>query len=159
MSGVSHRNPGVAQAILMSKETYAELICDFIHISPETIKFTIQNKGVNKITCITDAIRPAGLPDGEYTSGNLLVNKKGLMITLKKEGSIAGSGATMHANFLNLLSLGYSINDVVKMTSYNITQNMKLKNVGQIKVGYSADMVFLDKINNINKVYINGKEI
>ena len=159
MTGVSNRNPGMVEVILQSDEVYAELITDLIHVDEEAIGLSIKSKGVKRIVIITDAIRPAGLKNGFYKSGGLDVEKKGNLITLKGTKTIAGSGATMHDNFKNMLNLGYDIKDVVRMTSYNAAMSMQLKNTGAIKIGNFADLILLDKKMKIKKVFIHGKEV
>lgn len=159
MSGVANRNPGMVEVILQSDAVYAELITDLIHVDAEAIGLSIKSKGVEKIVVVTDAIRPAGLPDGFYTSGGLPVEKKGNLITLKDTNTIAGSGATMHDNFKNLVELGYDIKDVVRMTSYNAAISMELEKTGSIEVGHYADILILNKELKIEKVYIHGKEV
>ena len=155
MTGVVNRNPGVAEATLSRREVFAELIIDFIHVDPETIKLTINTKGVDRIVGITDSIRPAGLEDGPSTSGGFNINKKGLLITIDGTDTIAGSGATMYDLFKNILSLNYSMNDAVSMTSYNAAKNIDVIG-GEIKVGVPADFVILNEDLSINSVYVNG---
>ena len=157
MSGVENRNPGIAQGVLLDDRIYAELICDFIHVDPLTIKLTIKTKGVDKVIAVSDSVKPAGMPDGEYESGGLPVIKKGNKITLKEQGSIAGGASSIDLAFKNLLSLGYSLQDVVKMTSYNAAKSHNLSNIGEIKESKDADFIILDDNNEIKEVYVNGE--
>ncbi len=155
MTGVLNRNPGVAEATLQRREVYAELIIDFVHVDPETVKLSINVKGTDRIVGITDSIRPAGLKDGPSTSGGLEIVKKGLLITIKGTETIAGSAATMHDVFKNIISLGYSINEAVAMTSYNASKNLNIEG-GRIEEGLSADFVLLKDNLSIHSVYVNG---
>ena len=159
MSGVANRNPGVVEAILNSDKVYAELITDLIHVDKEAIRLTLNAKGIEKIVVITDSIRPSGLPDGESVSGGFKVDKVGNKITIKGTDTIAGSGATMLSNFQILAKLGYKLEDVVAMTSYNATQNISMKNIGEIRVGYNADIVELNNDLTLKSVYVAGKEL
>ena len=159
MTGVNNRNPGLVEAFLQDDKVYTELITDLIHVDPEAIKLTIKCKTPDKVVVITDAIRPAGLENGQYTSGGLDVTKVNNLITLKNTNTIAGSGATMHDNFINLINLGVPINDVVKMTSYNAAKSSNLNGVGEIKENNIADFILLENNYNIYKVYIDGKEV
>src|ERR671922_264316 len=47
----------------------SELITDGKHLSAEMLKLALRNKGPEKLAIITDAMRGAGMPDGEYTFG------------------------------------------------------------------------------------------
>ncbi|MCC3161165.1 MAG: N-acetylglucosamine-6-phosphate deacetylase [Mollicutes bacterium PWAP] len=159
MSGVVNRNPGMVEALLLNKNIYSEHIFDFVHVDRITSKLSIESKGTNRIVAITDSIRPAGLSDGESESGGFKILKKGNTIKIKDTDTIAGSAATMHNNFINIMSLGYSINESVAMTSYNCAQNMNEKKLGFIGIGFKADFLLLDDNLNVKTVYVNGKEI
>ena len=159
MSGVANRNPGAVEAILNSDDVYAELITDLIHVDKEAIKLSIKSKGIDKIVVITDSIRPSGLPDGESISGGFAINKVGNKITIKGTDTIAGSGATMHSNFQVLVELGYNLNDIVAMTSYNATQNIPFDKVGVIKEGFAADIVVMNLDFSLNEVYVAGNKV
>lgn len=156
MTGVSNRAPGITEGILLSDNVYAELICDFIHVDKEGIKLSIKAKTHKRIIATTDALKPAGMPDGESISGGLAVVKKGIRITLKDTETIAGAGIAMIDNFKNLISLGYDIKDVVAMTSFNAAQSLGI-DLGEIKEGKQADLVILDKNLNIEKVLVKGE--
>ena len=159
MSGVSNREPGIAQGVLLEDRIFAELICDFVHVDPLTIKLTIKTKGADKVVACSDSVKPAGMPDGNYESGGLPVVKKGKLITLVDGGSIAGGAYSLDLAFKNLLSLGYSLQDVVKMTSHNVAVCHNLKDVAEIKENMAADLVLLDKEMNIKQVYVDGIEM
>ncbi|EFF41079.1 N-acetylglucosamine-6-phosphate deacetylase [Mycoplasmopsis alligatoris] len=159
MSGVESRNPGMLQAALTYKKPYAEIIIDFMHVSKESVLFSLKNKNASKLICVSDAIRPAHGIDGDSQSGGIPVTKKGLLITLKGTNTIAGSGISIYDAFKNLISLGIGLSKIVQMTSYNAAKNSNLKNIAQIKKDYIADLILMDKEYNIKKVYIEGKEV
>lgn len=158
MSGTENRNPGVAEKFLVHDNVTPELICDFVHVDKDTLKLSIDKKTPDFITAITDSIRPAGMRDGRYESGGLPVLKKGLEIRLEESGSIAGGASTMYDQFKNIVSLGYSLNDAVKMTSTNQAKQLKV-NRGTIRKGCDADVIIMNKKNyNIEKVILRGEE-
>ena len=64
MSGSDHRKPGVL-SVALSKGKFAEIICDNIHVSEQSIK--IAKKCISGLYAITDSINASGLADGEYT--------------------------------------------------------------------------------------------
>ncbi len=158
MSGVANRNPGAAEAILFNDKNMPELIADLVHVDEATLKFTIKTVGANRVILVTDAIRPAGLPDGDSISGGIEITKKGPVIKLKGTDTIAGSASTMHDQFLNLAKLGYELTDIVKMSSHNAAINLGWdKEIGEIKEGFKADLVIMDKDSlKINEVYVDG---
>lgn len=156
MTGVANRTPGIVEGILLEENIYAELICDLIHVDKEAINLSVKTKGTNRIIATTDALKAAGMPDGDSISGGLEVTKKGLYITLKGTNVLAGSGATMLDNFKNLIKLRYDIKDVVAMTSYNAAKNLKV-DLGQLKEGKEADLIIMDKNFNIKEVLVKGE--
>lgn len=67
-----HRNPGPVGAAF-ERHIYAQIICDGFHISRPVVLATYKMFGADRMTLISDSIRSAGLPDGEYESGGLKV--------------------------------------------------------------------------------------
>ena len=63
MSGNHHRSSGVLGAAL-ELGSFAEIICDKLHVSPEAIK--IAQKSIKKLYAVTDSVSVNGLKDGEY---------------------------------------------------------------------------------------------
>ncbi len=53
-----------------------EIIADGIHLHPATIRITLKIAGVKRIILITDAMRAAGMEDGDYDLGGLNVSIK-----------------------------------------------------------------------------------
>ncbi|WP_117275113.1 N-acetylglucosamine-6-phosphate deacetylase [Mycoplasmopsis edwardii] len=160
MSGVDSRNPGIAQAALYHDDVYTELIIDFVHSSKETILFTIKNKTPDKIIAVSDAIKPAYYEDGENISGGVPVFKKGKLITLLNTNTIAGSGIMIYDAFVNLVKIGISLNDAVKMTSYNAAKHLGHCKLGKIEKNFLADFIIMNPKNyKIKSVYIDGRRI
>lgn len=160
MSGIDSRKPGILEATLNSEGVYAEMILDLFHICAESIKFTIKNIGIDNVIAVSDAIKPAYFFDGDNISGDIPVEKKGLKIVLKGTNTIAGSGITLIDAFKNIVSLGYSMNDAVKVTSYNTAKYLKRVDLGRIEVGATADIVILNKSTlDVNTTFIDGKEV
>ena len=93
MPPLHHRNPGPIGAGA-EKGIYAQIICDGFHISKPVILAAYRMFGPDRLTLISDSIRPAGLPDGEYESGGLAVKVENKSIRLL-DGVIAGSYACL----------------------------------------------------------------
>ena len=156
MSDNNHRNPGVLAAAL-SKGMFAEIICDLHHVSKEAIH--IAKKCIPHLYAITDSIGASGLADGDYKFDKVGITKKGKQITLKDSETLAGSIITMHETFLNLLKIGISIEDAVKMTSYSASRFLNDNTIGYIKEGYKSNFIILNKDYNIEQIYMNGNLI
>ena len=156
MRGFTHREPGVVGAILSSDSVMAEIIFDKIHVHPEAVRILLKAKGVDKVECITDAMSATGLPDGDYKLGELDVYVKDNQARLVSNDSLAGSVLTLDKAFKNIIELGYSIFDAVKMTSTNAAREFGL-NTGEISEGKDADLVVLNNDYSVDMTFVKGK--
>jgi N-acetylglucosamine-6-phosphate deacetylase len=151
MSGVDHRNPGAATALLMSKNILAELIVDGVHLHKDTVKFTYDIKGSNNIALVTDAMSAQGCAEGIFSLGGQKVIVKNGEARLEN-GVLAGSVLTMNKALENMMSFtDCSLLDAVRMTSTNQAKSLGLKK-GSIQIGYDADFVILDKNYQVKQV-------
>ena len=156
MSGNDHRSPGVLSAAL-SKGKYAEIICDNIHVSKEAIK--IAKKCIPGLYAITDSINASGLNDGEYTFAKNNIKKENNSVKIKSDGTLAGSIVTMDQTFKNLISMDFSLEEAVALTSYNASKYLNLDNIGIIQKNFLSNFLILDKEFNLKEVYLRGKKI
>ena len=156
MSGNDHRSPGVLSAAL-SKGKYAEIICDNIHVSKEAIK--IANKCIPGLYAITDSINASGLNDGEYIFANNNIKKENNSVKIKSDGTLAGSIVTMDQTFKNLISMDFSLEEAVALTSYNASKYLNLNNIGVIQKNFLSNFIILDKEFNLKEVYLRGKKL
>lgn len=149
-----HRNPGPIGAAF-EKHIYAQLICDGLHISKPIVLATYKMFGADRVTLISDSIRCAGLPDGEYESGGLKVFLKDGAAKLQ-DGTIAGSGATLLDCVKTAVKFGIPFNDAVKMASETPANMLGIKK-GRIEKGYDADLLIVDDEINLKTVIIGGE--
>ena len=94
MTGIHHRDLGVAGWALTNKEVTFDIIADGIHVAPEILEFACRVKSSGKVSLISDSVSPTGLGDGEFEIWGekvSVVNGK----TRNERGSIAGSVITM----------------------------------------------------------------
>ena len=154
MPSFHHRNPGPIGAAF-EKHIYAQLICDGLHISKPTVLATYKMFGADRLTLISDSIRCAGLPDGEYESGGLKVFLKEGAARLA-DGTIAGSSATLLDCVKTAVKFGIPFDDAVKMATETPANMLGLKK-GRIEKGYDADLLIVDGEINIKTVIIGGK--
>ena len=156
MSGNDHRSPGVLSAAL-SKGKYAEIICDNIHVSKEAIK--IAKKCISGLYAITDSINASGLNDGEYIFAKNNIRKENNSVKIKSDGTLAGSIVTMDQTFKNLISMDFTLEEAVSLTSYNASKYLNLGSVGIIQKNFLSNFLILDKEFNLKEVYLRGKKI
>lgn len=154
MPPLHHRNPGPIGAAF-EKHIYAQLICDGFHISKPVVLATYKMFGADRLTLISDSIRSAGLPDGEYESGGLKVILKDGAARLA-DGTIAGSSATLLDCVKTAVKFGIPFGDAVKMATETPADMLGVKK-GRIKEGYDADLLIVDKEINLKTVIIGGE--
>ena len=92
MEPFHHRKPGLVGAALAAGAE-AELICDGFHIHPAMINAVYKMFG-EKLVIISDSLRCAGMPDGEYELGGLPITMKDGLARLH-DGTIAGSATNL----------------------------------------------------------------
>jgi N-acetylglucosamine-6-phosphate deacetylase len=156
MTGVHHRDVGVAGWALTNDEISCEIIADGVHVHPRMLKFAHKNKPADKLVLVSDSVAPTGLGDGEFELWGeriSVVNGK----TRNERGSIAGSVITVLDAVRNYLALGASEGDVAKMASANPAKLLGVDDArGSIEVGKRADLVALDESGNVKLVLIGG---
>ena len=149
-----HRNPGPIGAAF-ERHIYAQIICDGFHISKPVVLATYKMFGADRMLLISDSIRSAGLPDGEYESGGLKVFLKDGAARLA-DGTIAGSSATLLDCVKKAVEFGIPLDDAVRMASRTPAELLGVKK-GRIEPGYDADLLITDRKLNIKTVITAGK--
>lgn len=156
MTGITHRSPGAAGAALFSDKISCELICDTFHVHPALFLPVFRLKG-RKLNLITDCLRAAGLPDGEYELGGQKFTLNGIECRLK-DGTIAGSVLKLNKAVANLARAGVPLHEAVCAASLYPAMTLGLENErGAIRPGLRADFSLCDDELNISEVYISGK--
>ncbi|MCD7839721.1 MAG: N-acetylglucosamine-6-phosphate deacetylase [Erysipelotrichaceae bacterium] len=157
MTPLTHRAPGVVGAVMLNDSVYAELILDGIHVSFPAARVLLKMKGTDKLTLITDSLEAAGLENGTYRLGTYDVYVKDGEARLE-DGTLAGSVLSLNVAVRNAYkNLGITLNEAVKLASYNPAQSLHEDKLGEIKSGNYADIIFFDENIDIKKVMIKGQ--
>jgi N-acetylglucosamine-6-phosphate deacetylase len=157
MNPINHRFPNAVSAILDHKQVSAELICDGIHLHPSVLRMAFALLGENRSIVVSDAIRAAGMPDGEYYLGGkkVLVHDKR---TSFENGSLAGSTTSILAEFSNLIRYGIPWSQAVRSVSINPARRIGIDHeTGSISIGKYADLTVLDKDLHVVMTIVRGK--
>ena len=129
-----HRNPGLVGAALTDGRVICEMICDGIHLHPDTVRLICAAKGPTGAIAVTDAMEAAGMPDGNYSLGGQTVSVCNGSARLA-DGTLAGSVLRMKDAFRNLLSWGISPELAVPMCTSSPADSVGLKDFGRIRAG------------------------
>jgi N-acetylglucosamine-6-phosphate deacetylase len=158
MSGVHHRKPGLAAAVLNEPGIQAELICDGVHVHPRMAQLAWRAKGRDGITLITDATAAQGVGDGIYTLGDFQIQVRGPLCTLMDGVTIAGSVLTMNRAVGNAIDFtGMSLIDAAYTSSLAPAKVCGVADrKGSIEVGKDADLAVLKPDFSISHTIRSG---
>ncbi|MBD0377272.1 MAG: N-acetylglucosamine-6-phosphate deacetylase [Flavisolibacter sp.] len=167
MSGVTRRNAfryaGVIESAFLLDEMDVEIIADGVHLPAPLLKLVYKIKGTDRIALITDAMRAAGIPEGESILGNL---KNGLKVIvedgvakLPDRTSFAGSVATADRLVRTMVQMaGVPLTEAVRMMTSTPARIMKVdKAKGSLIEGKDADIVLFDEDIDIKLTMIKGR--
>ena len=156
MTGIHHREMGVAGWGLYNHDVTFDIIADGVHVRPEMLSVACHAKSPDKVSLISDSVAPTGLGDGEFELwGETISVTNGK--TRNERGNIAGSVSTMLDGVNMMRSLGFSDNDLVKMASTNPARLLGIySDRGSIDVGKRADLAAIDAHGNIKMTMIGG---
>lgn len=157
MTGFGHREPGAVGAALTIDLIRAELIADNLHVHPAAMNILVKVKGPDRVILVTDAIRGAGMPDGEYRlDQRTLVVRHGLVQL--GDGTLAGSVLTMERALRNIVAAtDLSLREAWPMTSLNAAHAIGVAQTkGSLEVGKDADLVLLNARLNLVMTVVAG---
>ena len=156
MRPFSHRDPGVIGAVLTSPDINAELIADGVHVEEAAMKLLLLAKGAAHITLVSDGLSATGMPDGKYTLGGFEVTVSG-GVCRNAEGILAGSTLTLDRALRNIVALGISLSDAVRMLTLNPATLLGIEfKKGSLRVGADADILLLDEELHVTNVWARG---
>jgi len=157
MDGLHHRKPGIVAAALDAGAS-VELICDGLHIHPAAIRLAHKLYG-DKLNLVSDSLRCAGMPDGDYELGGQPITLSGGVARLTGTDTLAGSSISMLDALRNVVRFGLPLTDAVYAASTAPAEAARLTDVGSLQAGKCADIVILDKDLNLKAVFVDGKKI
>ena len=159
MTGVHHREVGVAGWALTRKDVTFDIIADGIHVDPRMVEFACRAKSPERVSLISDSVAPTGLGDGSFELwGENISVANGR--TQNERGSIAGSVITMLDAVKMAASLGFSTAEIAMMASRNPTRLIGMPGqFGHITAGTRGDLVVLDAEMNVAAAFVAGRQI
>lgn len=167
MSGVTRRNAfryaGVIESAFIIDAMDVEIIADGIHLPAPLLKLIMKIKGPDRVALITDAMRAAGMPEGDSVLGPLKTGLKVIVedgvAKLPDRSSFAGSVATADRLVRNMIQMAdVSLPDAVKMITLTPARIMNVDHQkGSLAAGKDADIVIFDHDIQIEKTIIAGR--
>lgn len=158
MRPFSHRDPGIAGFALTDDRINCELICDMHHVLAPAVKLVVRSKGAENVTMISDNGFFAGMPDGEYSEGDIRLFVKDELCRLE-DGTICGSTVSLAGGARNMRALGFSPEEIAVMACVNPAKAAGCTDRGELSVGKRADIIVLDEAFNVKAVFVKGQQI
>jgi N-acetylglucosamine-6-phosphate deacetylase len=156
MRPFSHRDSGVIGATLTSPEVTAELIADGVHVDETAMRLLLQAKGAGGVILISDGISATGMPDGKYLLGGFEVTVSG-GVCRNSEGKLAGSTLTLDRALRNIVALGATLGDAVRMLTLNPASLLGIEfKKGALRAGADADVLLLNESLQVTNVWTRG---
>ena len=166
MTGVVRKNAyrvaGAIEAGYLLDDLYVEAIADGCHLPDHLLSLIYKIKGADRICLVTDSMRAAGLPDGEYLLGSLDGGQKCIVedgvAKLPDRSAFAGSVATMDRLVRTFRKLTEApLYEVVKMASLTPAKLLGLADIkGSIAIGKDADLLVFDENIQIETIMVRG---
>ena len=159
MPSIHHRNPGVIPAAAENPNVRAEIICDGQHVHPASVRLAFSIFGAERMILVSDSLRCAGMPEGQYDVGGQQIIVKGGLARLL-DGTIAGSASTLYDGLRKAISFGIPEEDAVRACTYNPACALQAEGeIGSIASGKYADFLICSGDYSEKRVFLGGKEL
>lgn len=157
MRGLHHREPGILGAALTDGRVTVELIADGHHVHPAALRLAALCKGPAKTVLVSDSVKPAGLPDGEYEYGGRTLSLRDGVVKLP-DGVIAGGSMRLNdAVRVMVEEAGLSVTEAVQMASNTPARVLRLTpGKGRLEEGSDADIAVLDWRFSVKETIVGG---
>jgi len=159
----AYRYAGIVESGYLIDEMTVEIIADGKHLPASLLKLIMKVKGADRTCLVTDSMRAAGMPEGEYVlgsqkDGQRVIVEEGVAKLLDRS-AFAGSVATADRLVRTMINLAdVSLEDAVKMITLTPARIMGIDgNKGSVSSGKDADLIVFDKEINVLMVIVNGK--
>lgn len=158
MSGLDHKRPGLAAAALEAEGAVLELILDGHHVHPALARLALR-AARGRLALVTDAIRAAGLGDGESELGGQRVVVKDGRAALD-DGTLAGSVLTLDRALRLAVDLGLTVAEASLLLSRNPADALGRADLGRLTPGARADVVAVEpETLAVERVWVGGVEV
>lgn len=158
MSPLTGREPGAVGAALEDRDSWVGIIADGVHVHPASLRVALAAKPRGKVMLVTDAMPPVGADDPSYELyGEVITAVDG--VVRNAAGSLAGSALDMATAVRNAVQqLGLPLEEAARMAARYPAQFLNLDDrLGEIAVGYQADLVLLDDALQVRSTWIAGQ--
>jgi len=167
MTGVTRRNAfryaGAVEAAFLIEDMDVEIIADGVHLPGPLLQLVCKIKGPARTALITDAMRAAGMPEGESVLGNIRHGQKVIVedgvAKLPDRTAFAGSVATADRLVRTMVQVaGVPLVDAIQMITATPASILGLAgSKGAVLPGHDADLVLFDEDIRVHATIIKGE--
>jgi N-acetylglucosamine-6-phosphate deacetylase len=162
MSGLDHREPGLAAFALNGDGVFCELNPDGTHVAPELVQLAWKAKRADRIILISDAVISAGAEPGSYDYMNKKVRSTDRGVYYEDSGTLIGSSSLLNEGVRRFIRFtGAPVHEAVRMASLNPADLLGLsRRTGSLEAGKSADVVvFSRKFDKVRAAFWKGTRV
>lgn len=167
MTGLHHRDVGTMGACILRDEVTCELICDGLHVSLPMVQLVLRMKDHDKIMMVSDNGNFLGAPVGHYqgTASNANNDRRTIFVTedgfvVSESGRLSGSSKSVIYGIKNLVEvLGMDLEEVIRMSSFNVAKKYNLDGRGSIALDNFADFVVIDDEYEVLATFVEGRKV
>jgi len=158
----AYRYSGVVESSYLIDEMTVELIADGKHLPESILKLVYKIKGPEHICLVTDAMRGAGMSEGESILGSIKNGQKVIVedgvAKLLDRSAFAGSVATTDRLVRTMINIAdVPVLDAVKMMTQTPARIIGIDDrKGSLSSGKDADVVIFDDNIDVKFVMVNG---
>jgi N-acetylglucosamine-6-phosphate deacetylase len=154
MTGIHHRNAGVAGWALTSGAITPCVIADGLHVEPPILEL-IQRAAGDRVILVTDSSVASGAKPGIYRQAGAAVRLGDDGRAVNEDDDLAGSA----------ISLNEAVNNWTRLTSANLATSLDAATrrpaaaialAAALEVGEPANLILLDQSGQLDRVLHNG---
>ncbi len=183
MSGLHHRQTGLAGVALEDDRLSFDLICDSVHVSPEMVRLAARARG-DGLVLITDRVEtPDPEDDAAQVSGAALHDRAGRVkddadepdhdaagmagvqerdgAMYLQDGTLAGSALTMDSAVQGAVRFGgMSLLEAVRAATLRPARLLGMSGSrGVLRAGARADLVVLEGDGRLRQTWLGGRPV
>jgi N-acetylglucosamine-6-phosphate deacetylase len=158
------RYAGAIECAYLTEEMDVEIIADGVHLPAPLLQLVYQIKGAGRTALVTDAMRAAGMPEGESVLGSLgdglqVIVEDGVA-KLPDRSAYAGSVATADRLVRVMVKTGIPLAEAVRMMAATPARMIGVGDrKGSLAPGMDADIILFDDQIEVALTMIGGRVV
>lgn len=156
---IHQRDLSITTVLMTDDRVTVELIANGVHVHPAIVRLIVRAKQPHRVALVSNAIFTAGLPDGDYTHGEVpIAVRRGVPRRADVQGVLAGSSTSMGEAFSNIMRFAnvtaYEASCMASAVPATVIG--EYGRLGRIAAGMMADITILDHDGSIWMTIVGG---